>query len=382
MASKNSHRRVKISRMVGRQMANKILALQIKCKGQILWLTPQKNYKVIDYCSILNLKTETCEPISSRLRRLQGLLSTEGSPGKSPDALLCILGIDSWYNDGMKEMADFLLANLFDSRKIEIARSGYEDEEIEDMMFVLRSDRVEVFCNPINYHFLLPYIAHWKNLRIHCLEEKDYDDQDKAEEFKIHSLVAMLHGCERIGIPFNRTDSGQIKPFDKMVIEKWPIIQGFAVEGLGGGGFFTLKYEVFEMSSFLGDIYEAIDPLVLEALITEPLVTYFTHGRTGRGDQQCPGPKPFVLIGDHTCRSSIDSAMKGNITNLKDQCLISDATQPLHMICQAMSPRSSLLACRTYFLKNAFVPQTCFKRASLIRAKETTFFMTSTLCIA
>jgi len=28
------------------------------------------------------------------------------------------------------------------------------------------------------------------------------------------------------------------------MLEKWPIIQAFALEGIGAGGFFTMKYKV------------------------------------------------------------------------------------------------------------------------------------------
>lgn len=28
------------------------------------------------------------------------------------------------------------------------------------------------------------------------------------------------------------------------MVEKWPLIQAFALEGIGGGSFFTIKYKV------------------------------------------------------------------------------------------------------------------------------------------
>ena len=32
--------------------------------------------------------------------------------------------------------------------------------------------------------------------------------------------------------------------FHVFMMEKWPIIQAFALEGIGGGSFFTMKYKV------------------------------------------------------------------------------------------------------------------------------------------
>lgn len=36
------------------------------------------------------------------------------------------------------------------------------------------------------------------------------------------------------------------------VVEKWPIVQAFALEGIGGDGFFTMKYEVCMKDSLPG----------------------------------------------------------------------------------------------------------------------------------
>jgi len=40
-----------------------------------------------------------------------------------------------------------------------------------DVVLVIRRDRVDIYCNPINYVYLLPLIAHWRRLRIHCLPQ-------------------------------------------------------------------------------------------------------------------------------------------------------------------------------------------------------------------
>jgi len=42
---------------------------------------------------------------------------------------------------------------------------------VSDIVLVIRSDRVDVYCNPINYVSLLPLVAHWRHVRIHCLME-------------------------------------------------------------------------------------------------------------------------------------------------------------------------------------------------------------------
>ena len=37
---------------------------------------------------------------------------------------------------------------------------------------------------------------------------------------------------------------GHVQTFDMFMLEKWAIIQAFALEGIGAGGFFTMKYKV------------------------------------------------------------------------------------------------------------------------------------------
>lgn len=37
---------------------------------------------------------------------------------------------------------------------------------------------------------------------------------------------------------------GHVQTFDMFMVEKWPLIQAFALEGIGDGSFFTIKYKV------------------------------------------------------------------------------------------------------------------------------------------
>lgn len=37
---------------------------------------------------------------------------------------------------------------------------------------------------------------------------------------------------------------GHMQRFDMFMVEKWPLIQAFALEGIGRGSFFTMKYKV------------------------------------------------------------------------------------------------------------------------------------------
>lgn len=110
-------------------------------------------------------------------------------------------------------------------------------------------------------------------------------------------------------LPINKTSFlfilGQIQKFDMFMVEKWPLLQAFALEGIGGGSFFTMKYKVkpnskrnnnkqkvlgilcvlfflfvylfyvsvlmqlMDMSENLWQVYNRLDPVSLDNLLTE-----------------------------------------------------------------------------------------------------------------
>jgi len=50
---------------------------------------------------------------------------------------------------------------------------------VADVVLVIRRDSVDVYCNPVNYVSLLPLIADWRRLRIHCLSESQVVASDQ-----------------------------------------------------------------------------------------------------------------------------------------------------------------------------------------------------------
>ena len=47
------------------------------------------------------------------------------------------------------------------------------DHFSSDVVVVVKAESVHVYCNALNYPQLLPYIAHWRNLHIHCLNKEE-----------------------------------------------------------------------------------------------------------------------------------------------------------------------------------------------------------------
>ncbi|KAJ8281465.1 hypothetical protein GJAV_G00068000 [Gymnothorax javanicus] len=326
----------------------------------------------------------------SRLRQVQSLLS-DGGKG-APDAILCTLGIDSRYNEGCSELADFLFLGLFRQTQLPLERVSptFPDEVLDDVMLLIKADCVHLYCNPLNYTSLLPYVSCWRNLHLHCMTETEYEDEEAAEEFKISSFVSMVQDCGRIGIPYS--SQGHAQKFDVFVVEKWPIIQAFALEGIGGGGFFTMKHKLTDLSEKLWKIYSRMDPVSLEILLTEdlqafekqwtvffssmdleshssvlelseaqagePFRSYFSHGLlSSHIPDKSKGRQPFVLFGSHSSRGDMEGYCF-NFPSEGHQVRNTGAlgTPAKHMLIQCVAPRGPLACSRTYFFGPTHIP--------------------------
>ncbi|XP_065153153.1 dynein axonemal assembly factor 9 [Paramisgurnus dabryanus] len=326
----------------------------------------------------------------SRLRQVQALLKDDVNT--APDGILCSLGIDSRYNVGCSELANYLFCGRYKHYRFDIEqiRDDIPEEVLDDVIILIKSECVHLYCNPVNYGYLLPYVSHWRNLHIHCLTETEYEDEEVAEEFKISSFVSMVQDCHCIGIPYS--SHGHVQKFDMFMLEKWPIIQAFALEGIGAGVFFTMKYKLTDVSQKLWQVYSRLDPVSLESLlnedlqlferqwsclfssmdiesalsmqelseaqVAEPFRTYYSHGLISSNiTDKSKSRQPFVLFGSHSAKD-----------DLEDYCFTfpseghqvrntgPDGGLAKHMLLQCVAPKGPLACARTYFFGTTHIP--------------------------
>ncbi|XP_062325507.1 uncharacterized protein C20orf194 homolog [Osmerus eperlanus] len=326
----------------------------------------------------------------SRLRQVQALLS-DGS-NVTPDGILCSLGIDSRYNGGCSELANYLFYGLYKKNHLNMENilEEFPEEVLDDVIVLIKADSVHLYCNPVNYSYLLAYISHWRNLHLYCMTEAEYEDEEAAEEFKISSFVSMVQDCSRIGVPYS--SRGHIQKFDMFMMEKWPIIQAFALDGIGGGSFFTMKYKLMDMSEKLWQIYTRLDAVSLETLLTEDLVnfekqwssffssldveshlsilelsesqageafrSYFSHGLISSNIADTSHSRqPLVLFGGHSSRESLESycfSFPSDGHQVRNTGPAGSTAR--HMVLQCVAPRAPLACSRTYFFGSTHTP--------------------------
>ncbi|XP_049918064.1 uncharacterized protein C20orf194 homolog [Epinephelus moara] len=325
-----------------------------------------------------------------RLRQVQSLLCEGGAA--TPDGILCSLGIDSRYNEGCTELARYLFYGLYGRNQLNVEHvlEEFPEEMLDDVILLIKAECVHLYCNPLNYSYLLPYVSHWRNLHLYCMTETEYEDEEAAEEFKISSFVTMVQDCYRIGVPYS--SQGHVQRFDMFMVEKWPLIQAFALEGIGGGSFFTMKYKLMDMSEKLWQVYNRLDPVSLDTLLTEDLVnfekqwsgffssmdleshlsilelseaqageafrTYYSHGLISSNiTDKSKSQQPFVLFGKHSSSEDLESYS----FNFPSESHQVRNTGPLgsaarHMILQCVSPKGPLACSRTYFFGTTHTP--------------------------
>ncbi|XP_056151860.1 uncharacterized protein C20orf194 homolog isoform X2 [Lampris incognitus] len=326
----------------------------------------------------------------SRLRHVQNLLRSGVSA--TPDGILCSLGIDSRYNEGCTELAKYLFYGLYGNNQLSLehVQEGFPEEVLDDMILLIKAECVHLYCNPVNYSYLLPYVSHWRNLHLYCMTETEYEDEEAAEEFKISSFVTMVQDCTRIGVPYS--SQGHMQKFDMFMVEKWPIIQAFALEGIGGGSFFTMKYKLMDMSERLWQVYTRLDPVSLDGLLTEDLVnfekqwssfyssmdlenhlsilelseaqageafrTYYSHGLMSSNiTEKSKSRQPFVLFGSHSSMENLES-YSFNFPSESHQIRSTgpQGSTARHMILQCVAPKGPLACSRTYFFGTTHTP--------------------------
>lgn len=326
-----------------------------------------------------------------RLRNVQSLLGQNEGGNARCDAILSVLGVDSKFNEGCREFANYLTLGFFSNQRRLIEDAKLEEEDVEDVIILVRSNSVAVFCNPCLYLFLLPYIACWRNVQIYCksLEANGKRDTFSEEAYKVKSFISMVRGCENIGIPYlgsqfsKSLDRGSKLEFS---IESWPLIQSFCEVDIGCGEPFKTCHTTIDVRNKLIPLYNQCSPFVLgkvvknsyplfkrhwdEALsvmnnamkgktpqqlneeqVCEPLLSYFKHGNLIKLSRQAKpnidhGRKPCVLFGAHT----VDYGKETKSTNLKSSARKSQQ-MVTHVVMQSVSPNEPMLCARTYFIR-------------------------------
>ena len=200
----------------------------------------------------------------TRVRSLQRDLDKLGL-----NAILCIPGVDSNYNDGCRRLYNYLLCDL-SGDELDQLELGPSLEE-EDTFLLITPEHISVYCHPDCYHSIMARLGKWhSSISLFCdLSHPDREDTDHFEIYKVTSFIQMTEGANTIGVPFGRGSRLTTKEeheFSPMHAEQWPLIQAYALEEMGGLGFFTMTHKLCDVTDSVEQLYSEVDPLSVSYL--------------------------------------------------------------------------------------------------------------------
>ena len=136
-------------------------------------------------------------------------------------------------------------------------------DDLDDMFVVVFPDAVRVYCSApaLQAAAVLPMVRVWEEavLAAYAPPPRRPWDVDAEEELKIVAFVAAMteRRLERVGFVCEAGAEAMA------AVEKWPLVQSFALEGVGPGGFLTMGIEAVNVVSavveLMGAAFDAHD---------------------------------------------------------------------------------------------------------------------------
>eukprot|EP00195_Chlamydomonas_chlamydogama_P002993 CAMPEP_0202922708 /NCGR_PEP_ID=MMETSP1392-20130828/78065_1 /ASSEMBLY_ACC=CAM_ASM_000868 /TAXON_ID=225041 /ORGANISM="Chlamydomonas chlamydogama, Strain SAG 11-48b" /LENGTH=588 /DNA_ID=CAMNT_0049616349 /DNA_START=166 /DNA_END=1928 /DNA_ORIENTATION=- len=354
---------------------------------------------------------------SLRLRRLQKFIESKGL-----EALLFVPGVDGKYNTGSAQAIAYILQGTSNRDVVDSCHLG---TDLEDSVLLVRRDGVSLYSPKAAVTEDVRELLSQRvpNLQLFRPTELEAADPDLIDETKLGSFIQMLRGISSVGIPFvmpPADNAGQQNPPDPMVLEKWPLLQAYGLEGVGKSGFFTQNFKATDVHQALHNhVYRELDGHAVEHVVgegaatllqhwyemiralghkapraaaadmterqlAEPLLGYFSYGmlRPAPGVSKAVTMMPRIVFG---ARTNSDSAVSEAVTlgaapgpgsrsggteviallhllarvckHVPCQC---SGAHALHFVAEAADPRGPLRAARTYFLSTGALTRNMF----------------------
>ncbi|KAJ9471759.1 hypothetical protein DIPPA_19413 [Diplonema papillatum] len=298
-------------------------------------------------------------PCDSRLRleRVRRVLDE-----RQLDALLFIAGVDSRDNEGCIQAINYLLLGASGN---ELATPLLLDEDYEDTLLIVHKGGARVYTTPAAGEKVTRIVSSWPGLEMMALDARSYKNQDLFEEHKMASFRKMLRGLGTVGISVG--DGA-----DVMKIEKWPIIQSYALgtDGRAGhqGTFFTLSHAVTNVFRDLDVCFRDVMPHDLAAIVAvqRPLLSRHWDEVVAQFQRKSAGflAEGEAAIAAHLLASEPDDlntyfnygAMRRQPQLVQwgvrapAMAVGGGGAPPLHATLEAGDPQAPLAAARTVFL--------------------------------
>ena len=112
---------------------------------------------------------------------------------------------------------------------------------------------------------------------MYTLTKTDEDDQEKQEVIKVARFFEMVHDKSALGVPTRALHPvHDFVTSEAQLIEKWPMIQAYGLD-MVGGGFFTMKHKYVNVRDALNELYLEFDGFSKYRMVNEEIERLNTH---------------------------------------------------------------------------------------------------------
>ena len=262
------------------------------------------------------------------------------------DGIVCISGIDSRYSPEAKTFTNFLLFGCSNYKGG--SHSRYQNVDTDELIIVIKAHSIHVYGVPSVINAIMPQLSRLENLELLCLNDVENIDEDIVEDHKIHSFINMTRDLTKIAMPYSNA-----APFNPMSVEKWPIIQAYALEDYGGNGFFTMGRD---MSAFCPDalgLFQNFDLGSIRNLLSDSCLQIQYHWSTLIKNIQLSVQRDFTIDLESAIEPLVSYTTHGHVDAPKpliNLCSHPVTQKPLYVTCSVREPMGSVSCGRTYFI--------------------------------
>ncbi|GMH44103.1 hypothetical protein BSKO_12037 [Bryopsis sp. KO-2023] len=311
-------------------------------------------------------ESEALHVCPARTRRLQKLCAKNNL-----DGILLVAGMDGKHNVGSHQILSFIFQGhcAWDPMDA-LPLPRY----LEDLVLLVTPTDLRLWTPGEHVETIFQHFGELQRvLRIFRTVQGDEENDDVIEECKVGAFVQMLAGVKTIGLGFH--GHGSVVHG----VEQWPLIQAYGLEGVGKSGFFTMNFEVKNISHELRDLYKVWDMGSMHQLLStsvpklaqhweemiqtidirptkarpklrhkdvgEPLHSYVEHVDVRSENKAKQRWMPWLAFGRNS-----DTEKESPSNQLTSDCLIVDDPSSTHFVCEANDPHSGVSIARSYFL--------------------------------
>jgi hypothetical protein len=150
-------------------------------------------------------------------------------------------GIDTLSDPEMNKLLNWLLYG-YSGNDVE---GSSPDGNYRDSFFVISKDSFSAYCYNQGFKELAKLSALVPNTNFFCATDEEEDNSEKVEVLKMTRFYEFVSDKKMIGLPVRAVthDDDLYKNIgsEMELIERWPIVQAYALD-IVGGGFFTMKH--------------------------------------------------------------------------------------------------------------------------------------------